>query len=467
MSEKQDRQRGKPPPRPWFSIRKDLGPRQRTGLTIASFILPLAIWCLVSYTPFIWHPDIKLEISADRTNVTTVFTAGDHLSKEYFPGFVEDVEAENAAILEARKAGEASDATAARVRRANLKNLRQIEPVAVNNGWLSKAEAESDEALYGIWKGIAEGTLRPVRPKLNEENLAVVERNWALMKGMGDGFSAKDLPSVPLEKLIPQGRPANPVYLPAPHEVLKKGYEDFTRVPDGDKPTMFQRYKHSLRIVFLGFLFSCLIGVPIGVLCGTFDFFSKLLEPFIDFFRYMPAPAFSTLLVAVFLAHDAPKIALVFVGTFFQMVLVVANTTRQLDASLLEAAQTLGAKNPTLIRRVILPGITPNLFNDLRILLGWSWTWLVIAELIGVKSGLTEFIETQGRWRNFDSVFPVIILIGVTGFVTDQILASLRKYFFPWTPESSEKKHGPIGRFAFWLVDRKVYAAPSNGRAIR
>jgi NitT/TauT family transport system permease protein len=227
---------------------------------------------------------------------------------------------------------------------------------------------------------------------------------------------------------------------------------------------MFERYKHSLRIVFLGFFLAAAIGVPIGVLCGTFDFFSRLFEPFIDFFRYMPAPAFSTLLVAVFLAHDAPKIALVFIGTFFQLVLVVANTTRQLDASLLEAAQTLGAKNTTLIRRVILPGILPELFNDLRILLGWAWTWLVIAELIGVKSGLTEFLETQGRWRNFDSVFPIIILIGMSGFVTDQFLASLRKYLFPWTPESSEKKYGFIGRFIFWLLDRKVYDKTFNGK---
>jgi len=228
---------------------------------------------------------------------------------------------------------------------------------------------------------------------------------------------------------------------------------------------MFQRYQHSLRIVFLGFLLAAAVGVPLGVMCGTFDFFSKLFEPFIDFFRYMPAPAFSTLLVAVFLAHDAPKIALVFVGTFFQLVLVVANTTRQLDASLLEAAQTLGANRMTLIRRVILPGITPNLFNDMRILLGWAWTWLVIAELIGVKSGLTEFMDTQGRFRNFDSVYPIIILIGVSGFVTDQFLSSLRKYLFPWTPESSSKKHGPIGRFIYWILDRKVYVEPLNGKS--
>ncbi len=434
-------------------------------LAVCSFILPLAVWALVSYTPFIWHPDVKLEISADRDNVTTVFTAGDHLSKAYFPGFVADVEAENAAIRAARESGDVKAGGGFKLRRANLKILRQIAPVAIANGWLTRDQAESDDALYHVWEGVAEKTLTPTKLKLSEGNLALIERNWALLDERSPTFDSKLLPEVPLEKLVPQGRPVNPVYLPAPHEVLLQGYRDFTREPDGDKPSMFERYKHSLRIVFLGFLLSAALGVPLGVLCGTFDFFSRLFEPFVDFFRYMPAPAFSTLLVAVFLAHDAPKIALVFVGTFFQMVLVVSNTTRQLDTSLLEAAQTLGAKTFTMIRRVVLPGITPNLYNDMRILLGWSWTWLVIAELIGVKSGLTEFIETQGRWRNFDSVFPVIILIGVTGFVTDQILASLRKYFFPWTPDSSDKKRGPIGRFFHWLLDREVYVKPANGRA--
>jgi NitT/TauT family transport system permease protein len=287
------------------------------------------------------------------------------------------------------------------------------------------------------------------------------------MSALSTEFDAKLLPDVPLEKLVPQGVPANPVYLPAPHEVIKQGYKDFTKVTDPSKPTMAERYKQSIYIIFMGFFLSCLIGVPLGVLCGTFDFFSKLFEPFVDFFRYMPAPVFSTLLVAVFLAHDAPKIALVFVGTVFQMVLIVSNTTRQLDLSLLEAAQTLGAKHFSLIRRVILPGITPNLYNDLRILLGWSWTWLVIAELIGVKSGLTEFIETQGRWRNFDSVYPVIILIGVTGFTMDQILSSLRLYLFPWTPDASERKRGPIGTFFHWLLDTSVYEKPLNGKRPR
>jgi NitT/TauT family transport system permease protein len=116
-----------------------------------------------------------------------------------------------------------------------------------------------------------------------------------------------------------------------------------------------------------------------------------------------------------------------------------------LDPSLLEAAQTLGAKPRQMVTRVVIPGILPNLYNDLRILLGWAWTWLVIAELIGVKSGLTEFIETQGRFRNFDRVYPVIILIGVTGFVMDQFLSWLHGLLFPWAGRSGPLSRGLAG----------------------
>lgn len=413
----------------WFLIRRDLPPARRLILTGVSFVLPLALWCLVSYVDWIWHPDIKLQISSEREGSSTVFTAGDHISPAYYQEMVAATRADNAQIL----AGRAQTPPVTTSRRANQKLLRQLAPVAVANDWLPYTEAQNDAAIYHVWRDIATGAKVPADPPLTPENLDIVKQNWALLAPIAADFSLSSLPETPLLKLIPQGLPANPVYLPAPHEVWRSGWRDFKAAPPEGEPGMTQRYQHSLRVILLGFFWACVVGVPVGILCGVFDFFSKLFEPFVDFFRYMPAPTFSTLLVAVLLAGDAPKIALVFIGTVFQMILVVSKTTRLLDPSLLEAAQTLGASPKQMLTRVVIPGILPNLYNDLRILLGWAWTWLVIAELIGVKSGLTEFIETQGRFRNFDRVFPVIILIGVTGFITDQILSWLHGVIFPWT----------------------------------
>ncbi|MGB6220687.1 ABC transporter permease [Haloferula sp.] len=418
--------------RGWFGVRRELPKQRRLFLTVISFLMPIVLWCVVSYVPGIWHPDVELKVSADREGVTTVFTAGDHLSKEFYPTFVDAVREENAAVLAAREEGE----PLAGSQRKNQKLLRHLGAVAVEEGWLDYNDGQNDVLIYEIWRDLATGSRQS--DLLSEENLEIIKTNWATLSALSPEFEYKKLPKENLLKLLPQGVPANPAYLPAPDKVIKSGWRDFTEEPRNDGSTMGERYRSSLQVIFKGFLWACIVGLPIGVLCGTYDVFAKIFEPFTDFFRYMPAPTFSTLLVAILAADGAPKVALVFIGTVPHMILMISKTTRLLDPSLLEAAQTLGAKPRQMLSKVVVPGILPNLYNDLRILLGWAWTWLVIAELIGVKSGLTEFIETQGRYRNFDRVFPVIILIGVTGFVTDQILAWLHGVLFPWLGQSSK-----------------------------
>jgi NitT/TauT family transport system permease protein len=236
---------------------------------------------------------------------------------------------------------------------------------------------------------------------------------------------------------VPSGDRANPIYLPAPHEVATAFYRAFTTPPRRpDQPWFHQSILHSVQVVMLGFLLASLIGVPLGVLCGTYPALRWLHEPFIEFFRYLPAPAFGALAVAVMGIQDAPKIAIIFIGTFFQQVLVLANTTRQVDVALLDAAQTLGACRRRLLTHVVLPGALPGLYRDQRILLGWAWTYLVIAEVVGESTGITWFINQQGKYRLYDNVFAAILVLGLIGLVTDQLLGWAGRKFFPWYREN-------------------------------
>lgn len=237
---------------------------------------------------------------------------------------------------------------------------------------------------------------------------------------------------------LPQGDPANPIYLPAPHKVIKAFYTSFATEPRRrSEKWLHESLWSSIQVIFWGFLLSSIIGVPLGILSGTYDFFSRLFEPFIEFFRYLPAPAFGALAVAILGIYQAPKVAIIFIGTFFQQVLVVANTTRKLDASLLEAAQTLGAKNKSLLFKVVVPGILPDLYRDMRILLGWAWTYLIVAELIGTSSGITWFITQQARYKNFDNVFAAIMMIGIIGLAFDMVLGAIGRRLFPWQKQES------------------------------
>lgn len=316
-------------PKSWTTPRSELDKKSKLWLTFASFAIPLLLWSLVSYVPFIWHPQIQVTHPGD----VSYFRVGTLVNKDVFN--------------------------------------REVE-----------------------------------------KRLAIKNENPAK---------------------IPQGIPANPVYLPAPDQVAKAMYTAFTTPPKRyNEPWLHQSLWHSVQIIFWGFFWSMVFGVPLGILAGTYHSASRLIEPFTEFFRYLPAPAFGALAVAILGIYDAPKIAIIFIGTFFQMVLIVATTTRKLNMALVEAALTLGCKGRSLIRRVILPGVLPDLFRDMRILLGWAWTYLIVAELIGTSSGITFFITQQARYKNFDNVFAAILMIGILGIVTDMILAKLGKRLFPW-----------------------------------
>ncbi|MCD8260226.1 MAG: ABC transporter permease [Bacteroides sp.] len=230
-----------------------------------------------------------------------------------------------------------------------------------------------------------------------------------------------------------EGIPANPVYLPAPHEVAVSLVKSFTTPPlRQGEPWLYESLLHSIRMIFWAFFLSSIIGVPLGILCGTYKSFSHLFEPFIEYFRYLPAPVFAVLAVAILGINDGPKIAIIFIETFFQQVLVIANTTRKMDVSLIEAAQTLGASEREIMRSVVIPAILPDLYRDMRILLGWAWTYLIVAEVVGASTGISWFINQQAKYRNFDKVFAAIFIIGLIGVVSDLLLAKLGKMLFHW-----------------------------------
>mgnify|MGYP006266520113 FL=1 len=309
----------------WFAIRADLTQQRRLMLGVGSFLLPILIWCLVSYVPAVWHPMVQINRPGD----VDYFQVDMLVEKETF--------------------------------KEELKNME----------------------IAG--------------------------------------------------KALPEGTPANPIYLPAPHQVLGALYTSFTTPPlQKDGLWLHQSLWSSVKIIFWGFLISSLIGVPLGIFCGTFGVISRLFEPFIEFFRYLPAPAFGALAVAILGIYGGPKIAIIVIGTFFQQVLIIANTTRKIDYALIEAAMTLGSNRIKLIGRVILPGIMPDLYRDQRILLGWAWTYLIVAELIGTSSGITWFITQQARYEHFENVYAAIFIIGLIGLVTDLFLAWIGKKLFPW-----------------------------------
>ena len=96
------------------------------------------------------------------------------------------------------------------------------------------------------------------------------------------------------------------------------------------------------------------------------------------------------------------------------------------------------------MRKVVIPAAITDIYTDMRILLGWAWTYLIVAEVVGTMSGITFFINQQARYRNFDNVFAAIIMIGIIGLSCDILLAWLGTVLFPWKRKGRKRKAKPI-----------------------
>jgi len=218
----------------------------------------------------------------------------------------------------------------------------------------------------------------------------------------------------------------DPVFMPAPLQVLAKTWTWATELG------LLEDMGISVYRVVAGFLLSAVIALPLGLLIGSFRSVQALLEPLTDFIRYMPAVAFIPLVMLWVGIGEGSKIAIIFIGTFFQMVLMVAEDVRRVPSAQVEAAQTMGANRLELIEKVIFQSAKPALLDTLRITMGWAWTYLVVAELVAANSGLGYAILRAQRFLQTDTIFAGIIVIGLIGLVTDQLFRWGHRRAFPW-----------------------------------
>ena len=181
-----------------------------------------------------------------------------------------------------------------------------------------------------------------------------------------------------------------------------------------------------------GFVLAAALAVPIGIAMGTYRPIGAFMEPFVSFARYLPASAFIPLLILWAGIGELQKLLVIFIGSFFQLVLMVAVIVGNARTDLVEAAYTLGAKDSGIVRRVLLPGAAPDIAETLRLVLGWAWTYVIVAELIGSSSGIGHMITDSQALLNTGQIIFGIIVIGVIGLVSDFCFKVLNHRMFPW-----------------------------------
>lgn len=184
--------------------------------------------------------------------------------------------------------------------------------------------------------------------------------------------------------------------------------------------------------VTAGFMLAALIAVPLGVLMGAYKPIEAFFEPFVSFARYLPASAFIPLLILWAGIDELQKILVIFIGSVFQLILMIAVTVGATRRDLTEAAYTLGSSHSSVVRRVLIPANAPEIAEILRLVLGWAWTYVIVAELIGSDSGIGHMITDSQALLSTGQIIFGIIVIGLIGLVSDFLFKAVNRALFPW-----------------------------------
>jgi NitT/TauT family transport system permease protein len=215
-------------------------------------------------------------------------------------------------------------------------------------------------------------------------------------------------------------------YLPTPETVSKT----FIEVMKDE--LIWQDIKISFLRVTAGFLLSAAIALPLGIWIGSWKIVEGLLQPLTEFVRYVPVPALIPILMLFFGIDELSKVMLIFVGTFFQLVLMVADEVRRVPQELLSVSYTLGARRGEVVRLVLMRAAMPGIFDALRLCNGWAWTYLVVAELIAANEGLGYRVLKFYRFVQTPKIFVYLFVLGALGLLLDFIFRKFNARVFHW-----------------------------------
>lgn len=218
----------------------------------------------------------------------------------------------------------------------------------------------------------------------------------------------------------------DPMFLPGPGEVLGALAE---QAANGE---LWADIGVSAFRILVGFVLATVMAVPIGTLMGVSPRVEAALEPLMDFIRYMPVVAFVPLTIVWVGIDEGQKFLIIWMGTFFQQVLMVADAVRRTPRTLVSLGETLGLSWLQLLTRIVVPSAMPRIWDALRITLGWAWTWLVVAELVAASSGMGFRITVAQRFFQTDLIIGYVFVLGLLGLVLDQAMRAAGRRMFAY-----------------------------------
>ena len=207
----------------------------------------------------------------------------------------------------------------------------------------------------------------------------------------------------------------NSVLFPPPLRVIAKAVE---LAEDG---TLWSNASVSLQRIALGFLFGSLLGVPLGLAIGSFAIVRRLLEPYTEFLRFIPATALITVAVIWFGIGEGSKVFLIVYTTIFIVIINTAAGVSAVAPNKIRAARSLGASRAQVFFFVALPATLPYILTGMRLAMGNSFVTIIAAELVAANAGLGKMIWDARLYMLVDQIFVALLVLGLLGFTADRL----------------------------------------------
>ncbi len=199
-----------------------------------------------------------------------------------------------------------------------------------------------------------------------------------------------------------------------------------------DQSFLIESVLSSLKLLFTGYFIGAGLGIITGILAGYFDKVNYWVDPFLKLLGPIPTTTWLPVVMVLAINLFQGAIFIISLGVWFSTTLATITGIHNVDPAYYEAAQTLGATNSELVRKVAIKSASPNIFQGLVAGMSAACNALIVAEMLGVESGLGWYITWKSSWANYSAMYGAIILLAITFILVNSVIKRISTNALKW-----------------------------------
>lgn len=206
-----------------------------------------------------------------------------------------------------------------------------------------------------------------------------------------------------------------------------------------DRSYLIESVFSSLKLLFTGYAIGSILGIITGILAGYFDKVNYWVDPILKLLGPIPTTTWLPVVMVLAINLFQGAVFIIALGVWFQVSLSTITGIKNVDPAYYEAARTLGANNRQMVRKIAIPSASPNIFQGLVSAMSAACNALIVAEMMGVESGLGWYITWKSSWADYSAMYGAIILLAITFIIVNILIKKISDRVLVWRKEGASQ----------------------------